>query len=780
MQHLRARLLLPAAALSMALVALMLPAVSATAVQPRVQVASGAPIPANYSIVAESINTTFDVALAQANKAAIETFIASLSNPASPNYQHYLTPTQFAERFGATDATVQEVSTYLKSFGLHVGSLSKGHVLLHVSGSTINISHAFDASIMTVRSSTGALGAQFVDRATLPANIAKQIQGIYGLSSVVPMSRHLVRSSAVASATPSACAGAQSGASPSSTTPNSSGGFTLQQQSSLYGFSGAYANGNIGTGQIIGVYELGIYNPNDLNVFFNCYGLSPSITNTNVDGGATGGYSDEATLDIEQAAGLAPGAKIQVYSGPNSSSGSGPLDVYAKIADDNTATVVTTSWGICEVDPSNNPSSEQAIFQQMAAQGQTVLSAAGDNGSSDCNGITNNTPAVDDPSSQPYVTSVGGLTITNISPLTQTVWNSNGGAGGGGVSQVWSRPTWQVTTGATASQTMRMVPDLSVMADPNTGFMQYFTGSNSQVVTCHRNCTTGWSSIGGTSIGSPLMSALVAVAAQACGVARLGFINPSLYRMGAAGVGFTDVTTGSNDLFNTGSYSAGTGYDLASGLGSPNGAAFINGLCPPKVSASKSSLVTSNAPTIVGTPAVVTLTLKDVNGDPIVNTPVAVSAKETSGTVVINDDPATATSSGTAGDTVTTGIDGTVSFEVKSSIPGTITVSATTAGVSLTSATIAMNAAPPDAPKISKLKALVGGFTLSVSPPASGAVTSYQYSLNAGTSWVSFSSKGTVTVSKLAKAKLYSVLVRAVGSGGASKSSAPKSVITLK
>ena len=778
MQHLRVRLLVPAVALCLALVALMLPAVSATAAQPRVQVASGAPIPESYSIVPVTINTTFDVALAQPNKQALNDFIASLSDPASPNYRHYLTTQQFAQRFGATDTTVQAVSTYMKSFGLSITSLSGGRVLLHVSGSTNNIAHAFEANVVTVRSSSGDLGAQFTNHATLPANIAQQIQGIYGLSTVVPKTRHLLHASATSA--PSTCSSAQAGASSSSTTPNSLGGYTLQQQASMYGFSGAYTSGNYGTGQTIGVYELGTYNSADLNVFFNCYGLSPSITNTNIDGGATGGYSDEATLDIEEAAALAPGAKIQVYTGPNSSSGSGPLDVYQAIADENTATVVTTSWGDCEVDPANNPSTEQVIFQQMAAQGQTVLSAAGDNGSSDCHGITTNSPAVDDPSSQPYVTSVGGLTVNNINPLNQTVWNSNGGGGGGGVSQVWSRPTWQKTTGATASQTMRMVPDLSVMADPNTGFIQYFTGSNSGVVVCHRNCSSGWSSIGGTSIGSPLMSALVAVAAQSCGVARLGFINPTLYQMSAAGIGFIDVTTGSNDVFSTGSYSAGVGYDLASGLGSPNGAAFINGLCPPKVSASKSSLVANTTSAVVGSVATVTLALKDVNGNPIVNYPVAVSAKASDGTLVINGDQATATSNGNAVDTVTTGTDGTVSFDVTSTTPGTITVSATTAGVTLASATIAMSAAAPGAPTISKLKALVAGFSLTVTAPASGTITSYQYSINGGTSWVSFSSKGTVTVSKLAKSKRYSVIVRAIGAGGTGKASAPKSVITLK
>ena len=169
-----------------------------------------------------------------------------------------------------------------------------------------------------------------------------------------------------------------------------------------------------------------------------------------------------------------------------------------------------------------------------------------------------------------------------------------------------------------------------------------------------------------------------------------------------------------------------------------------------------------------------------MNGNPIINYPVAVTANASNGAVVLNGDATTATSSGNATDTVTTGIDGTVSFDISSTTPGTITVSATTAGVTLGSTTIAMTAAAPGVPTISKLKALVGGFSLTVAPPSSGSITSYQYSINGGTTWVSFTSKGTVSVSKLAKSKLYSVIVRAVGVGGTGKASAPKSVVTLK
>ena len=781
MHRLNTRFILPAAAISVAMVALMLPSTSATAVQPRVVVAGAEPIPANYSVVQVAISTTFDIALAQPDPIGESQFIASLSNRASANYHHYLTTAQFASRFGASTSTLASVRSYMQSFGIHVGGLSAGRVILHLSGTTSDIAHAFATTVETVRSTTGALGAQFASKATLPKDIANDIQGIYGLSTVVPKSTSLALANATANAVPGTCADAQAGSPGTSTVPNAAGGYTVQQQASLYGFTGAYASGNIGTGQTIGVYELGAFNQSDLNTYFNCYGLSPTIANTNVGGGATGGFSNEATLDIEEAAALAPGAKIQVYTGPNS--GSGPLDIYQNIADENIATIVTTSWGGCEIDPANNLSAEQVIFEQMAAQGQTVISAAGDSGSSDCHGNSNNPTnavAVDDPSSQPFVTSVGGLSVSNTTPLSQSVWNSNGSGGGGGISQVWSRPSWQVTTGATASLTMRMVPDLSVMADPKTGFMQYYTGTNSGIVPCYRACTSGWSTIGGTSIGAPLISALVAVAAQSCGIARLGFINPALYQMNTAGTGFIDVTSGSNDVFGIGSYNAGPGYDMASGLGSPNGASFISGLCPPKASAIKSSFSAGSPSTTIGVPVTVTLTLRDVNGNPIVNSPVAVSAKETSGVVLINRNSATATTSGNASDTVTTSVNGTITFEISSDTPGTVIVSATSGGVSVGTTTVSIRQNASPAPTIKKLTALLGGFSLLVTPPATGTVTAYQYSINGGATWVNFSSKGSVTVSKLLKSKLYSVIVRALGSGGTSKVSVARSVITLK
>jgi kumamolisin len=331
----------PLLALSVALAAFTLPATSALASEPRVVVAGTSPIPASDTIVNQTITASFDVVLRQPHQAAMSAFIASLSNTASPNYHRYVTPAQFAQQFGASSSEVAAVRSYLSGYGLHVGTLSKGHVLLHVSGLTSEISHAFNAPVATVRRSDGMLAAQFQTTATLPASMAGDVASVTGLSSVVPPSTTSLLSHALSNvATAGSCPAAANGASASSTTANSLGGYTLQQQAQLYGFSGAWASGNTGVGQTIGVYELGSYNPSDLATYDNCYQISPTVTAINVDGGATGGFSDEATMDVEEASALAPGATVEVYTGPNTAAG--PTDVYQQMADDNTATVITT------------------------------------------------------------------------------------------------------------------------------------------------------------------------------------------------------------------------------------------------------------------------------------------------------------------------------------------------------------------------------------------------------------------------------------------------------
>jgi hypothetical protein len=372
------------------------------------------------------------------------------------------------------------------------------------------------------------------------------------------------------------------------------GSFTPYQEGVAYGLDTAWSHGFDGSGRTVAVEEYAPYAASDVLAYDKCVGVlppaaatDPLVHNVLVDGGTSPGSasgSDEPTLDVEELRALAPGAALDVYLGPNDVTG--PVDTLQRIATDDTAQAVSISWGICEA--FSDHQDETPIFEQMAAQGQTVFAASGDSGSSDCiaqsptNGALLIGAAVDDPASQPLVTGVGGLTVNQLSPLTQSVWNDCvaffepgclGDAGGGGISTAYGRPAWQVApgtpSGAARGAHARLVPDLSVMGDPSTGMVLYIGGA--------------YQAIGGTSMGAPLMAALDVVAAQSCSQQSFGLLNPLLYAMGRHGGDFNDVTVGNNAIatqtLQRNEYRATAGFDMASGLGSPSPATFLPALC---------------------------------------------------------------------------------------------------------------------------------------------------------------------------------------------------------
>ena len=750
----------------------VVPITSALASEPRVVVAGDAALPAHSHVVATPLVTSFDVALRGAHPTELRTLLANLYNPTSPDFHHFESTAQFARRFGAPRETINALRSYFTRFGLHVGSLSRGRVIMHVRGRTTQIARAFDARVVTVRRPHATLAAQFATPATLPAGIARDVTAVAGLSSIVPSHAQLRRAHSTATG-PGVCPAAGSD---TTTTPNSLGGYTLQQQGALYGLSSQWAHGVTGAGSTIAVYELGPYNPSDVATYLSCYGLHTAITSTTVDGGASGGFSNEATMDVEEAAGLAPGATINVYTGPNN--GTGPTDIYQQIADANTAAIVTTSWGTCESDPNGDPAAEQPLFEQMAAQGQTVIAAAGDNGSSDCAGITTNGLAVDDPASQPFVTGVGGLSVNSINPLSQTVWNdgAGGGAGGGGQSILWTRPTWQNAPGITSADTMRMVPDLSVMADPATGFIEYYSGSRG----CTSNCAASWGSIGGTSIGPPLVGAMVALATQSCGQGRLGFLNPTLYQM--ASTGFIDVTSGTNDLYGVGGYSAGPGYDMASGLGSPNPATFMSGLCPQPFAATGSTFTLSNPQPQVGATARLSMSLRNASQEPLANGALVITAAASRGVATIDGDPTSQIGGGRATYAVTTNAQGSTTVTVSASQPGPVDLVVNYESHVIYTTTLEIHAAPaarPRPPSVT-ITALVGALRLTVRPATRTSVPrSYQYSLNGGRTWSSTpATRTTLTITGLGRGHTYAVTVRAIAASGPGPTSPVQRVAT--
>jgi len=201
----------------------------------------------------------------------------------------------------------------------------------------------------------------------------------------------------------------------------------------------------------------------------------------------------------------------------------------------------------------------------------TVTAAAGDNGSSDDPQNSSGPAQVDFPASSPHALGCGGTTLvgdlTSGNIISEVVWNeiaNQEGAGGGGISKAFPAPSWQSPAASSSVLTGRGVPDVAGNADPVSGY-QVIVGGQQQP-------------IGGTSAVAPLWAGLIARLAQATGK-KLGLLQPLIYPGATPGVdaaGFHDITQGTN-----GAYSAGPGWDPASGLGSPDGAALLARLAGP-------------------------------------------------------------------------------------------------------------------------------------------------------------------------------------------------------
>ncbi len=429
----------------------------------------------------------------------------------------------------------------------------------------------------------------------VPSNLAPYIQSIIGLDDARQLTHPPVLakgSSTQQGAKPNnvACPPAQVG--PTYTY------FVPGQIQSAYNLNGLYNAGYQGQGQTVALLELDDYYSSDISVYTSCYGgASVPISRILVNGGTgnpPGSSASEVELDMELVLSSAPKlAGLKVYEAANSDAGL--LADWAQIVND-AVPVVSTSWGSCESSSFAQAvyAQENTLFQTAVLQGQTIFAASGDSGTNDC---LNSTKSVDDPASQPYVTGVGGTSLT-LGPGngygSESVWNNNNDhAGGGGVSSLWSMPSYQsgdahtinptystrVPCGAPSGSYCREVPDVSFNADPSVGYPIYCT-----VIAA---CGSGtWIFAGGTSAAAPMWAAMAALLNQKLlhdGYFNAGFLNGDLYSIDQnlhstsyAG-GFHDVTSGDNDTIdNTYTYPATTDYDMATGLGSYNALNLAN------------------------------------------------------------------------------------------------------------------------------------------------------------------------------------------------------------
>jgi subtilase family serine protease len=588
------------------------PATAGAAAGPAaVRLGSAPTLPPGSRIVASVASATpmrVTVTLRPRDPGGLQALARAVSTPGSLSYRRYLTPAQFTRRFGASTAQVRAVEASLRAHGLRPGAPSANRLSIPVKASAGAVARAFDVSFAHVALANGATGIINRQAPAVDATVAPDLQAVLGLDTVSKAVPLLVRghtaTATTARARPRVVTGGPQPCTLASAAGATQGGYTADQIASAYGLSGLYASGgpggaaDEGAGQSIAVLELEPYTPSDIAAYEQCYGITAQVANAPVDGGASGGQSGEAALDIENVIGLAPQANVVVYEGPNS--GSGPYDTFNAIISQHAAQVVTASWGQCE--PLNGFSEAQAentLFQEAAAEGMSILSASGDDGAEDCF-PESPTVSVDDPASQPYVTGVGGTHLSSLGPRpSESVWNDHAqvGAGGGGISSFWTMPSYQSTapsslrvinsastgsTCGTSSGDCREVPDVSADADPATGYVIYWNGGGSSAAFPNPQ---GWQVVGGTSGAAPTWAALIALtnASAGCHGTAIGFANPALYYAAGTAYGsdFNDVTSGNNDMTGTnrGQFAAGPGYDMASGLGSPNGSALAASLC---------------------------------------------------------------------------------------------------------------------------------------------------------------------------------------------------------
>lgn len=537
----------------------------------------------------DSQQLSFSIALPLRNQQQLETFLQQLHNPASPQYNHFLSVQQFTEQFGPTSDDYNKVVAYAQSHGMTVTQTYANRLLVNVRAPVASVNQTFH---LTMHSYQHPVENRKFYAPDVEPSIEKgipvlSVQGLSNYDLPHPMLKK-----------------APSNAVQSNVTGSGPGGQFLGSD-----MRAAYAPGVTldGTGQTVGLIELGPYNLSDVQAYFSSINqpLNVPIYNAllNVDGvcsgtPATGGCDDgEEVIDIEQAISMAPHlSTLIVYEayGPNSDA----LTAFTQAANDNIAKQLSLSFGWGGT-PATEPGYEQ-VFMELAAQGQNVFVASGDSGA--------NVGGVGYPGNSPNITDAGGTDLTTTGPggawLSESGWIGSGG-GWNTQSPIPSYQTAAINSSNQGSPSYRNIPDVSMEANTDN----YFCANGS--------CQGG---IGGTSLAAPRWAGFLALVNQQANGSPVGFLNQSVYTLGQKSNYtnlFHDITTG-ND-FNSSSpnlFSAVAGYDLVTGWGTPTGQNLINVLAPANSTSHNFSLTASPA-TINLTPGsdgTATLTVTPTNG----------------------------------------------------------------------------------------------------------------------------------------------------------------------
>jgi kumamolisin len=504
------------------------------------------PLPSNYPL---------DIALVLRGQRStdLDETLAGINDPHSPLFHHFLTPDQFSRRFGPTASAWGQVIQVLRAAGMRTEGADSPGSLLAAHGTAATVERLFGVRLYRYRSVHGEVYYSADALPHIPAAISADVSGVLGLDSRSHLqTRRLMRSRTAD--TPAA------------------GGLEPADLARAYNFASLQSSGLLGTNETVGLAEIDAFSSTDVIDYDRTFALNaPPVQVVSVDGGASG-HSAEATLDIETVQAVAPRAHILAYEGGQDLSQL--AETFSRMVTDHRAQIISISLGVCELslggsDGRSFINAMDRTFQQASAEGISVLAASGDTGAFGCQ---DNSLSVTLPASDPYVTAVGGTTLflnAGGSYGHEAGWEGplEGAGTGGGLSQIYTRPSWQIGTGVIngASSGMREVPDVAADADPLTGYLIYFSG--------------GWQVTGGTSAATPLWAGLIALADEAAatqGKSPLGFLNPALYSLGSGSASaspFHDVTEGGN-LY----YSAGPGWDYATGWGSPDAAILVPAL----------------------------------------------------------------------------------------------------------------------------------------------------------------------------------------------------------
>jgi len=522
-----------------------------------------------------------------AQDAAMEKLLKEQQDPSSANYHQWLTPEQYADRFGLTAADVAAVTSWLQAQGFAVERVARNRSRVFFGGSVSQIETVFRTEMhhYLVR------GEQHFANATelsVPAALSGVVLGLDHLDDFRPKAR--VKGHTV----------------------------SAQEIKSHYLLNGAH---NLAPADFVKIYDIpstptgsnqsivvvgqATITLSDLDAFRTQFSLPARTTsnfqqmqvpNTGSAPAVSAGDSAESSLDLEWSAGVATGAKvIFFYAGSTGSA----FDAIHYAIEQKSAPIISTSYGLCELQFTTSQISAVVLDGQTAnAQGQTIVAAAGDTGPADCDapGLpAQGGLAVDLPGAMPYTTSIGGTTFNEgsgtywsaggaaLSYIPETTWNDTAltqqlEATGGGKSALFSKPDWQAGTGVPADG-VRDVPDIALAASPqHDGYLFCATDPTTNTGGCPNSFTIA----GGTSFGAPTFAGVLAILNQKTGATTgQGNINPTLYAVAASHPeSFHDITTGNNivpcgagtpDCPTSGAlqygYSAGPGYDLVTGWG---------------------------------------------------------------------------------------------------------------------------------------------------------------------------------------------------------------------